>query len=103
MVKNKSKTIIEDVDKMVFLNCVIREALRSHPPAPLLVPRETSTSVNLRGYDILLKTAVYVNAWAIQRNKGCEKEQEFLPQRFTNCTVDFKGQYFEFILFSDGR
>ncbi|XP_061364888.1 cytochrome P450 71A1-like [Gastrolobium bilobum] len=104
VVGHKSKVEENDVNQMHYLKCVVKETLRLHPPATLLAPRETIFGVKLNGYDIPAKTMVYINAWAIQRDpKFWESPEEFLPERFENSQVDFKGQDFQFIPFGFGR
>ncbi|XP_073109515.1 cytochrome P450 71A1-like [Elaeis guineensis] len=45
-----------------------------------------------------------INAWAIARDPRLwERAEEFSPDRFTNSSVDFKGQDFKFIPFGAGR
>ncbi|XWS47871.1 hypothetical protein CRYUN_Cryun13aG0022800 [Craigia yunnanensis] len=81
-----------------------RETLRFHPPGALLLPRETSTSANASGYVIPAKTRVLVNVWAIQRDpKLWERPNEFIPERFDNSQIDYKGQDFQLIPFGSGR
>ncbi|KAF7838265.1 cytochrome P450 71A1-like [Senna tora] len=104
VVGDKSKVEDIDVKQMKYLECVVKETLRLHPPAPLLAPRETRSTVKIRGYDIPPKTSVYINAWAIQRDPEVwERAEEFVPERFENSEIDFKGQDFEFIPFGIGR
>ena len=72
--------------------------MRLHPPLPLLVPRETSACVKFGGYDIPSKTRVFINVFAIQRDpKIWDRPEEFIPQRFKDNQVDFKGLDFELI------
>lgn len=68
VVGNKSKVEENDINQMHYLKCVVKETMRLHPSLPLLVPRETISSVKLKGYDIPAKTTVYFNAWTIQRD-----------------------------------
>ncbi|KAJ7956144.1 Cytochrome P450 [Quillaja saponaria] len=104
VVGNKSKVEESDINQMKYLKCVLKETLRLHPSLPLLVPRETLSSVKFGGYDIPQKTRVFVNSWAIQRDPEIwERPEEFLPERFENSQVDFKGHDFEFIPFGAGR
>ncbi|XP_014506577.1 cytochrome P450 71A1 isoform X1 [Vigna radiata var. radiata] len=103
VVGDKAEVDEDDVKQMSYLNCVIKETLRLHPPAPLLLPRETTSAVKLRGYNIPAKTRVMLNAWAIQRDPELwERPDEFLPDRFEKKDVDFKGQDL-YIPFGGGR
>ncbi|XVF57798.1 hypothetical protein PTKIN_Ptkin07bG0011800 [Pterospermum kingtungense] len=99
----KTKIDVDDINKMEYLKCVIKETFRLHPAGPLL-PRETSASVKLGGYDIPSNTIVFINVWAIQRDPNWwENPEEFIPERFENSSVDFKGQDFQLIPFGLGR
>ncbi|CAA3003809.1 cytochrome P450 71A6-like [Olea europaea subsp. europaea] len=94
----------DDLEKMPYLRAVIKESLRLHTPSPLLVPRESTQSVKLMGYDIAAGTQVLVNAWAIGRDPSLwENPEEFRPERFFETDIDFKGLNFEFIPFGAGR
>ncbi|CAL9111607.1 unnamed protein product [Musa textilis] len=67
-VGSKGEVEESDLHQLHFFQCVIKETLRLHPPAPLLLPRETMHHFKLNGYDILPKTWMYVNAWAMGRD-----------------------------------
>ena len=89
-----------DVSKHVYLKSVVEEALRLHPPAPLLVPRETTDDCEIRGYTIPAKSRVFVNATLISHDPHfSENPLEFRPERFLDSPNDFRGQNFEFIPF----
>ncbi|KAL1815925.1 hypothetical protein ACET3Z_018499 [Daucus carota] len=93
-----------DVQKLVYLKAVVKEAMRLNPPVPLLVPRETIEKCVINGYDIEAKTLVYVNTYAIGKDpESWENPNEFLPERFMTSSIDFKGQDFELIPFGVGR
>ncbi|XVF54583.1 hypothetical protein PTKIN_Ptkin05aG0192900 [Pterospermum kingtungense] len=101
---NKSNISEDDLDKMNYLKAVIKETLRLHPPTPLLVPRISTKDVKIMAYDIAKGTQVLINAWAIGRDpKSWEKPEEFLPERFLNNSIDYKGHDFELIPFGSGR
>ncbi|KAK7850566.1 cytochrome p450 71a1 [Quercus suber] len=104
IVGKKSKIDVNDITQMDYLKCVIKETLRLHPPVPLMVPRETSTSVKFGGYDIPPKTRVFVNSWSVHRDPEVwDRPEEFLPERFIDNPIDFKGQDFELFPFGCGR
>ncbi|CAN1808777.1 Desmethyl-deoxy-podophyllotoxin synthase [Linum perenne] len=93
------------LNELKYLDMAISEGLRLHPPGPLLIPRENVETVKLsNGYEIPAKTTVMVNAWAINRDPRYWKEPEkFYPERFLDCSTDYKGNDFEFIPFGAGR
>ncbi|KAI0497693.1 hypothetical protein KFK09_020926 [Dendrobium nobile] len=91
-------------NKLSYLQLVIKETLRLHTPAPLLVPRENKEKCKVMGYDIPLKTMVIVNAWAIARDPMYwDKPEVFWPERFEENDIDMKGAHFEMIPFGAGR
>ncbi|KAH9608390.1 hypothetical protein KSS87_007778 [Heliosperma pusillum] len=93
-----------DLDQMKYLKAVMKETLRLHAPVPLLLPRETEKELVLNGYQVAAKTLVIINASAIQRDAAIwEEPDEFQPERFLNCPIDFKGHDFELIPFGGGR
>ena len=106
VVGQKGKVDTDDINRMHYLRCVFKENLRLHPPAPLLIPRETSKSVEIGGSHVPAKTRVLVNCWAIQRHPGFwDKPEEFVPERFEdNPGFDFKSQeHFQMVPFGFGR
>ncbi|OEL29881.1 Premnaspirodiene oxygenase [Dichanthelium oligosanthes] len=94
----------DNLSGLRYLPLVIKEALRLHPPAPLLIPRESRSPCRVLGFDVPAGVMVLVNAWAIGRDPSSwEAPEEFMPERFENSDVDFKGTDFEFIPFGAGR
>ncbi|GJN19207.1 hypothetical protein PR202_gb06454 [Eleusine coracana subsp. coracana] len=94
----------DDLTNLHYLRLVIKETLRLHPPAPLLLPRKCGTPCRVLGYDIPEGTTVIVNAWAISRDpEHWDRPDEFVPERFEHGGRDFKGGDFEFTPFGAGR
>ncbi|KAL6145073.1 hypothetical protein ACLB2K_055761 [Fragaria x ananassa] len=95
----------EDLVEMNYLKAVIKETLRLHPPVPLLMPRIATKNAKINGYNIMSGTLVLVNAWQIGRDpKSYNEPEEFIPERFLNNVIDYKGNDgFQFIPFGAGR
>ncbi|XP_074273834.1 cytochrome P450 71D10-like [Silene latifolia] len=104
-VYNGYKTIDETkLEELKYLKSVIKESLRLHPPAPLLVPRESIEDCQIQGYDVPSKTRVIMNAYAIGRDPNYWPDPNvFNPERFENSSIDYKGNDFELIPFGAGR
>jgi cytochrome P450 len=104
LIGSKGKVEESEMDQVEYLKRIVKETLRLHPPAVLLIPRETISHFKLNGYDIEPKTRLHVNVWAIGRDPQCwEEPEEFRPERFDNSTIDYKGQHFELLPFGAGR
>lgn len=93
-----------DIDKLPYLQAVVKETLRLHPAVPLLVPRCSMEDTKYMNYFIPINTQVFVNAWAIGRDPDAwDDALSFKPDRFLDSTIDYNGQHFELIPFGSGR
>ncbi|XP_022132564.1 cytochrome P450 CYP736A12-like [Momordica charantia] len=98
--------MVEDSDlcNLKYLDMVIKEIFRMHPPAPLLVPHESLDDCTVDNFYIPKKSRIIVNAWAIGRDPNVWIDAEkFFPERFIGSQVDIKGRDFQLIPFGSGR
>ncbi|KAF6140081.1 hypothetical protein GIB67_001822 [Kingdonia uniflora] len=103
-VGNKGKVEESDLRQLHYLKMVLKETLRFHPPAAILIPRESMKHCNINVYDLYPETMVIVNIWAIGRElRSWSKPEEFSPERFMDSSIDYKGHHFEFLPFGSGR
>ncbi|KAM0891927.1 hypothetical protein ACQ4PT_026092 [Festuca glaucescens] len=106
---SKPTTAEDDPSKMEYLKAVVREVLRLHPPAPLLVLHESTAAAVVEGYEIPAKTVLFVNAWAIGRDPAAwgETAEEFWPERFLDggsaLAMDVRGNDYQLLPFGSGR
>ncbi|KAJ0716384.1 putative flavonoid 3',5'-hydroxylase [Helianthus annuus] len=90
--------------KLRYLDAVIKETFRLHPPLPFLIHRCPDESCKVGGYTIPKGTIVYINVWAIQRDpENWTNPLEFKPERFLNQKWDYNGNNFKFLPFGSGR
>ncbi|KAI9076674.1 hypothetical protein K1719_041439 [Acacia pycnantha] len=93
-----------DIARLPYLQAVLKETFRLHPPAPFLLPRKAEKDVELGGYIIPKGAQIFVNVWAIGRDASIwENPEEFMPERFMGSEIDVKGRNFELIPFGAGR
>ncbi|OAY65549.1 Cytochrome P450 71B36 [Ananas comosus] len=85
LVGGKGKVEESDIDPLRYLKCVVKETMRLHPVAPMLLPRTTLRHFKIDSYDVPLDTMIYINAWAIGRDGSYwESPEAFKPERFMN-------------------
>lgn len=100
----KRKVEESDLDKLEYLDMVIKESFRIHPAGPLLIPHQSLEDCMVEDFFIPKNSRVIVNAWSIMRDKMAWSDPEkFWPERFEGSNIDAKGSYFELIPFGSGR
>ncbi|KAF2284004.1 hypothetical protein GH714_017907 [Hevea brasiliensis] len=101
---NKRRVEGKEVEKIKYIDCIVKETFRKHPPVPLLVPHFSMKHCKIGGYDILPGTTIYVNAWGMGKDPTIwDNPEEFFPDRFLNSEVDYRGSHFELVPFGAGR
>ncbi|CAM0958186.1 unnamed protein product [Alopecurus aequalis] len=101
-----TKTEMEesDIARLPYLQAVIKEVLRLHPPVPFATGLAEAT-VEIQGYSVPKGTAALVNIWGICRDAEVwEEPDRFLPDRFLHYEeIDYFGADFELVSFSSAR
>lgn len=96
-----------DVAALPYLQAVVKETLRVHPPGPLLSWARLSTSdVHLsNGMVIPANTTAMVNMWAITHDPSVWSDpRDFKPERFLDgADVDVRGSDLRLAPFGAGR
>jgi cytochrome P450 len=84
-----------------YLQAILKENFRIHPPIPFLVPHCSIEPSQVRGYNLPPNTRVLVNLWAMGRDPNTwEKPLQFDPNRFMqHRDIDVQGRHFELLPF----
>ncbi|KAL0424422.1 UNVERIFIED_CONTAM: cytochrome [Sesamum radiatum] len=92
------------LDKLEYLDFVVKETLRLHPVVPLLIPHESMEDCVIDGFHIPKGSRTMVNIWAIGRDPKVWSDPEvFKPERFIGSNIDLRGHNFQLIPFGSGR
>ncbi|XP_062119531.1 flavonoid 3'-monooxygenase-like [Humulus lupulus] len=105
VVGNENNVEESHLANLIYLHAAVKETLRLHPAAPLLLPRSPTKSSIVGGYVIPKGTKVFVNAWAIHRDpQFWASPTEFRPERFLDeSKLDYHGNNLHYIPFGAGR
>nr|XP_043617256.1 cytochrome P450 76T24-like [Erigeron canadensis] len=103
--QNNKKHIQEmDISQLPYLQAITKETLRLHPPAPFLIPHKAIHDVEVGGFVVPKNAQILCNVWAIGRDPNVWSNPEtFMPERFLEVEIDYRGQNFELIPFGSGR
>ncbi|PIA63578.1 hypothetical protein AQUCO_00201134v1 [Aquilegia coerulea] len=93
-----------DLEKLDYLNMVVKETMRLHPVTAIYL-RESTDDIAINNFHIPKKTWIMINNWAISRDPvaWAEKTEEFYPERFINANLDVRGQDMKLLPFGSGR
>lgn len=102
-------SIESEIARLPYLQAVIKETLRLHPPGPLLSWARLSTQdVCVAGHTIPAGTTAMVNMWAITHDpKVWANPEKFMPERFVASEggqdIDVRGNDLRLAPFGAGR
>ncbi|TVU18808.1 hypothetical protein EJB05_34922 [Eragrostis curvula] len=95
-----------DLERLPYLQAVVKETLRLRMAIPLLVPHMNLNEGKLNGFDIPAESKILVNAWFLANDpKKWVKPEEYRPERFLEeeKAVEAHGNDFRFVPFGVGR
>lgn len=93
-----------DISRLPYLQAVVKETLRLHPPAPFVIRRKCEADVEVQGFMVPKNAQVLFNLWASGRDSNVWLNAEsFTPERFLDCDIDYRGQHCELIPFGAGK
>ncbi|CAI0418200.1 unnamed protein product [Linum tenue] len=94
-----------DIPNLPYLQAVVKEAMRLHPPV-VVVPRACRETCNVGGFDIPKGTAVAINVYSIMRDPAVwVNPDDYSPERFLKSSDDSgrRSHHGGFIPFGGGR
>ncbi|KAK4406668.1 cytochrome [Sesamum angolense] len=104
IIGGKGQVQESDISRLPYLQAVVKETFRLHPPGPLLIPHKAEADAEINGYIVPRNAQILVNVWAIGRDSSIWSNPDvFEPERFLDSKIDIRGQDFELIPFGSGR
>ncbi|KAL0323029.1 UNVERIFIED_CONTAM: cytochrome [Sesamum angustifolium] len=104
VIGEKGQVQESDISRLPYLQAVVKEIFRLHPPGPLLIPHKAEADTEINGYIVPGNGQILVNTWAIGRDANIwSNPDSFEPERFLDSKIDLRGQNFELIPFGSGR
>ncbi|XVF37233.1 hypothetical protein REPUB_Repub19eG0128900 [Reevesia pubescens] len=100
-----------DSPRLEYLQAIIKETFRLHPPIPM-ISRQSIEECKINGYTIPAQSLLFVNIWGIGRNPVVwENPFKFQPERFLKSNecdnnsghIDVKGFHYQLLPFGTGR
>ncbi|KAG5572860.1 hypothetical protein H5410_062626 [Solanum commersonii] len=92
-----------DLEKLKYLDMVVKEGLRLRAVAPL-APHEAMEDCVVNSFHIHKGSRIIINIYAIHRDPNIWPEPEkFLPERFVGSNIDIRGRDFQLLPFGSGR
>lgn len=101
----KGNTILEShISELPYLQAIVKETLRIHPTAPLLLPRIVEKNIEIDGFEFPKGAMLIVNAWAIGRDPHTwVNPDSFSPERFLGSELEVKSQFNQLYTFGAGK
>uniref|UniRef100_A0A803LW81 Cytochrome P450 n=2 Tax=Chenopodium quinoa TaxID=63459 RepID=A0A803LW81_CHEQI len=105
MGKYNTKIILDShFSELPYLQAIVKEALRLHPTAPLLLPRRVVKDVEIDGFQLPKGAMLMVNAWSIGRDPQIwTNPDSFIPERFLGSENDVTSQFNQLFTFGAGK
>ncbi|KAI3465331.1 hypothetical protein Pfo_021994 [Paulownia fortunei] len=93
-----------DISNLPYLQALIKETFRYHPPGPFLARRKDEHDMEINNCIIPKNAVILINIWTTGRDSRIwPNPDSFEPERFLNGEIDVKGHNFELIPFGAGR
>jgi Cytochrome P450 len=81
--------VVMDVNRMPYLDMVIKETLRLYAPLPASEPRSFPADIEIDGFDVPAGTVVGLSPYALHRNESVFKDSlKFDPERWDTADDD---------------
>ncbi|XP_020225317.1 cytochrome P450 78A5 [Cajanus cajan] len=95
----------DDLPNLPYVRGIVKEALRMHPPGPLLSwARLSIHDTHIGNHFVPAGTTAMVNMWAITHDQEVWSEPEvFKPERFVDVPINIMGSDLRLAPFGSGR